>query len=182
MQVEGDTTVRDALAAFRRENGIPTDAASRAWWSCRIGPLRLWLPNFRWRRHAILAHDLHHVLVGFPCTMRGECLMAAWEFGAGRMPHPAAALFCLPLVLLGCLWSPRRTWDTFLLGRHSSSLHDLGVGDGLLDSSIGQTRDDYSPRRRAQARASDYVRFAQLVLGAALILLLPAALLAAMVV
>lgn len=81
------------------------------------------LPNFAWRRRAILAHDLHHMLTGYPCTLRGEFQIAAWEFGAGPMPHWAAALFCLPLIAAGLLWSPRRMVRAFRAGRHAHSLH-----------------------------------------------------------
>jgi hypothetical protein len=106
-------TLRDALVAFRQANGLPADEAANASWSCQLGPLTLRLPNFAWRREAILAHDLHHVLTGYPCTLRGECQTAAWEFAAGRMPHRAAALFCLPLLPLGLVWTPRRMLQAF---------------------------------------------------------------------
>jgi hypothetical protein len=126
-------TVREALAEFRRANGLRDDEAMRAWWTCRLGPLTLRLPNFHWRRAAILAHDLHHVVTGYPCGLRGEFQMAAWEFGAGPMPHWGAALFCLPLVVIGMLWSPRRIARAFRRGRRSRSLHGERLSDRLLD-------------------------------------------------
>ncbi len=125
-------TLGEALAEFRRANGLSADEAARASWTCRLGPLRLRLPNFQWRRRAILAHDLHHVLTGYPCTMRGEFQMAAWEFGAGPMPHWCAALFCLPLVLVGLVWSPRRIAEAFRAGRRCRSLHGSRAIDALL--------------------------------------------------
>ena len=118
-------TVAEALAEFRRANGLAHDADKQSWWTCHIGPLRVRLPNFSWRRKAILAHDLHHVLTEIPCGMRGECQMAAWEFGAGPMPHWGAALFCLPLVFLGVFWSPRRILRAYRAGRRSRSLHQF---------------------------------------------------------
>jgi hypothetical protein len=118
-------TVGEALAEFRRANGLAHDEAKQSWWTCHIGPLRLRLPNFSWRRKAILAHDLHHVLTEIPCGIHGECQMAAWEFGAGPMPHWGAALFCLPLVVLGAFWSPRRILRAYRAGRRSRSLHQF---------------------------------------------------------
>jgi hypothetical protein len=125
-------TVGEALADFRRANGLAEDEAVRSSWTCRVGPIRIRLPNFKWRRQAILAHDLHHVLTGIPCGMRGEFQMAAWEFGAGPMPHWGAALFCLPLVLVGLFWSPRRIAQAYRAGRRSHSLHNSKAIDDLL--------------------------------------------------
>jgi len=57
------------------------------------------VPNFSWRRAAIQRHDLHHMLTGYPFTMRGEFQVATWEFAAGRYPHWGATLLLLPLVV-----------------------------------------------------------------------------------
>jgi hypothetical protein len=133
-------TLREALEAFRQANGLPADESVRASWSCRLGPLTLRLPNFAWRRKAILAHDLHHVLTGYPCTLAGECQMAAWEFAAGRMPHWGAALFCLPLVPLGLLWQPRRMLRAFASGRRSQSLHGSRAIERLLAEPLSAAR------------------------------------------
>jgi len=125
-----EMTVADALRAFRAANGIPTVEANT--WPCKVGPVTLRLPNFAWRRRAILAHDLHHVLMEIPCTMDGECRMAAWEFGAGRMPHWGAALFCLPLAVIGVLLRPHATLAAFCDGRRSRSLHGADTIEDIL--------------------------------------------------
>jgi hypothetical protein len=125
-------TTGEALAEFRRANGLSGDETSLPSWTCRLGPLIIRLPNFKWRRQAILAHDLHHVFTGYPCNMRGEFQMAAWEFGAGPMPHWAAAAFCLPLIVLGLFWSPRRILAAFRAGRGSRTLHGAKALDALL--------------------------------------------------
>jgi len=131
-------TVADALEAFRAANNIP--AREGAFWICRVGPLLLKLPNFSWRRKAIPAHDIHHVLTGTPCTMQGECSMAAWEFGAGRMPHWGAALFCLPLAVAGAIFSPRQTWLAYRDGRQSRTLHDASTLEPILSMPLAQAR------------------------------------------
>lgn len=125
-----EVTVADALRAYRAANGIPAVEADI--WACKVGPVMLELPNFAWRRKAILAHDLHHVLTEIPCTMGGECQMAAWEFGAGRMPHWGAALFCLPLAAIGALLRPRVIFAAFRDGRRSRSLHGTDTLENLL--------------------------------------------------
>jgi hypothetical protein len=108
-----------ALALLRQSS----EDEGLAHWSCAVGPLTLRFPNFAWRRRALAAHDLHHLMTGYPMTMRGEFQLAAWEFGAGRYPHWGATLFCAPLILAGLIWSPvaiRRAWRS---GRRSRSLY-----------------------------------------------------------
>jgi hypothetical protein len=103
-----------------RESGAAAAAPS---WTCRVGPLTLRFPNFEWRRRALRAHDLHHLMTGYPMTMRGEFQMAAWEMGAGRYPHWGATMFCAPLILLGLIWSPAAIWRAYRSGRNSHSLY-----------------------------------------------------------
>jgi hypothetical protein len=109
----------EALAMLKRESGGEAAAS----WTCAIGPLTLRLPNFGWRRRALRAHDLHHLMTGYPMTMRGEFQMAAWEIGAGRYPHWGATMMCAPLILAGLFWSPKATWRAWRAGRGSRSLY-----------------------------------------------------------
>lgn len=111
----------DPLERYRREHGLEARNASH--WICRIGPLRLRLPNFAWRQRAIDAHDRHHMITGFPLTMAGEIQVAAWEWGAGRYPDWRATLMCGSLVLLGAVAMPRRTLRAYRYGRRCESLH-----------------------------------------------------------
>ena len=110
----------EALLLLRRGDG--GESVERSW-PCRIGCVVLRFPNFTWRRRALRAHDLHHLMAGYPMTMRGEFQMAAWELGAGRYRDWRATLFCSPLILAGLLWSPRRMLAAFERGRRSQSLY-----------------------------------------------------------
>lgn len=109
------------LSEFRRAHGL-TDAKAR-YWHFRIGPVAVILPNFAWRQAAIDAHDMHHVLTGYPLTIRGEIQLAAWEWGAGRYPDWRATAFCSPLILAGVITMPRRTLAAFRAGRATKSLY-----------------------------------------------------------
>jgi len=170
---EAPQTLGEALHLFRRANGLGDDEGARNWWQCRIGPVSLALPNFAWRRRAIAAHDLHHVLTGFPCSMRGECHMASWEFGAGRMPHWGAYLFCLPLVIAGVVWSPASIFRAFAAGRRSASLHGSAITEAMLAAPLPVIRSRLAdPRARAGGAC---FLFALLLLQAFLVLLIPAA-------
>ena len=166
-----ELSLGDALAAFRMRNGLPSDESSTSRWNCGVGPLTLRLPNFGWRRHAILAHDLHHVLTGYPCNLRGEFQVAAWEFGAGPMPHWGARLFCLPLMVIGLVWSPRRIWRAYCDGLNSISLHGGRIDDALLSSPVSVIG------RRAKTHHAQrpwrHFKFLGLLAEAALILCTP---------
>ncbi|HEX2764036.1 MAG TPA: hypothetical protein VHM92_09400 [Allosphingosinicella sp.] len=116
----------EALSLLRREaRGAPAERR----WTCRVGPFVLRFPNFAWRRRALRAHDLHHLMAGHPMTMRGEFQMAAWELGAGRYPDWRASLFCSPLLVAGLLWSPRLMAAAFRDGRRTRSLYSSLAGD-----------------------------------------------------
>jgi hypothetical protein len=179
MSAADGPTVREALAEYRRINNLPADESATNSWACRFGPVTVRLPNFKWRRNAILAHDLHHVLTGYPCTLCGEFRMAAWEFGAGRMPHLAARLFCLPLILAGLVWSPRSTLSAFAAGRQSQSLHDATVCESLLAAPLYETKTKFANPAVYSWSLRDGGRFAFLILEAGVIVLAPMALIAA---
>jgi hypothetical protein len=40
-------TVGQALAVLRQANGLTASEAAERWWTCRLGPIRLTLPNFK---------------------------------------------------------------------------------------------------------------------------------------
>lgn len=165
-------TVGEALVEFRKACGLDDECATTSW-TCRLGPLAVRLPNFNWRRRAILAHDLHHLLTGFPCTMRGEFQMAAWEFGAGPMPHWGATLFCLPLVLAGSLWAPSRMLRAFVAGRRSRSLHGSRAIDYLLIAPLDLAKTHVANQIGVQPSRFDRVCFAVLILKAGLLTVWP---------
>jgi hypothetical protein len=56
------------------------------------------------------------------------------------MPHWGAALFCLPLVLFGFFWSPRRIVEAYRAGRRSRSLHGSKMIDELLTTPLHVAR------------------------------------------
>ena len=135
-----DATVGAALARFRRENGLCQGEREATRWILRVGAWAFPLPNFGWRRRAIDAHDVHHLLTGYPCTAKGELLIAAWEWGAGRFPHWGATLFCGPLVLAGLAWMPRRTLAAWRHGRRCRSLYKAETLASLLDMPLAAAR------------------------------------------
>jgi hypothetical protein len=138
--VSDTCTAAEALGRFRHENGLRHDEHALPFWRIGIGAVQFLLPNFAWRRRAIAAHDLHHLLTGYPCTVAGEVQIAAWEFGAGRYPHWGATLFCLPLVIAGLLWMPGDVLAAFRRGRSQRSLYDGAILESLADLPLSAAR------------------------------------------
>jgi hypothetical protein len=141
----GRIRVGEALRAFRNANGLCHNEREARWWIVRADLIALPLPNFAWRRRAIDAHDVHHLLTGYPCTVEGELLIAAWEWGAGRYPHWGATLFCGPLVLAGLLYMPRRILAAWRRGRRSRSLYRHADLDRLADLPLAAARSLVAP-------------------------------------
>ncbi|WP_282606313.1 hypothetical protein [Pelagibius sp. Alg239-R121] len=172
LQTKKTPSVREALRDYKISNGLPWDEAGRKFWSYKLGPLTVWLPNFAWRKKAIAAHDLHHLITGYPCSIQGECQMAAWEFGAGPMPHWAASWFCLPLIPLGLLISPRLLWRAHVLGRRARSLHGTDISDALLAAPMTTLRARQTLSGQLPGRA-DYLSFATLIVWSVIALVGP---------
>ncbi|NOT42572.1 MAG: hypothetical protein HOP13_19015 [Alphaproteobacteria bacterium] len=171
--MNADRTLREAQGQFLRANGLPADGGEHARaWNCRIGPVILTLPNFAWRKRAIVRHDLHHVITGYECGLVGEFEMAAWEFAAGRFDNFFATAFCLPLVTLGAVAAPRRTFAAFMRGRGSETLYRSSIDRKLLDMPLRAARQRFAPQAR-QPRAADRIAFLLLTAQGASILVAP---------
>lgn len=175
MEVDKNMTLRQARDLFYRQHGFPQDGGvSASWWSpigCR--DLKVYLPNFRWRRKALPYHDLHHILTGYPFRPSGEFQMSAWEFAAGRYPNIYTTLFCLPLVSLGAVLVPRRTFAAYVRGRHSKTLYCRGNYETLLNCTVEKLRREILPGDVVAPSAKDYLAYSGLVAASALVLCSP---------
>lgn len=122
-------TVGDAVAGmpFGRDHFFAPESSSK-WWYFKVLGFKIYCYNFNWRKRALFTHDLHHVVTGYPCTMKGEMQVATWEFAAGRFPNIFSNLFCLPLVAAGTLLIPKKTFRAFQCGRQSRSLFAFDIG------------------------------------------------------
>lgn len=112
---------------FGRDHFFAPESSSK-WWYFKVFGFKIYCYNFNWRRHALFTHDLHHVVTGYPCTMKGEMQVATWEFAAGRFPNIFSNLFCLPLVAAGTLLIPKKTFKAFQSGQRSRSLFAFDIG------------------------------------------------------
>lgn len=156
---EGPLTVREALTRQYREASLAEDGGLGAGRWAPLRWLKLKLPNFVWRQKALPIHDVHHLLLGCPCTAKGEFRMAAWEFAAGRFPHPCATAFCLPLIGLGAIAAPRQTFDAFICGRSSQTLYASGLSDAVLDATVEAVRRATLPPVSVRPKLSDVLAY-----------------------
>jgi len=178
-----DTTQNECeeptVGARLKELGLSDDpfrsaAEAGKWWSFHVFGLRLTCYNFAWRRKALAYHDLHHVVTGYPCTMKGEMQVATWEFAAGPCPNRFAQLFCLPLVAMGAAIMPRKTFAAFREGRQCRSLFGLNLGSNIADWPVLDLRTKTSAARKVASLAVDIASYAVLVSASTLMYLLPA--------
>ena len=167
-------TAAQALTLKRAEQGLDPAYDTAATWPFTIGPVTIPFPNFSWRRAAIQRHDIHHMLTGYPFTMRGEFQVATWEFAAGRYPHWGATLLLLPLVVMGLFWSPAAIWRAFVKGRGEMSLYRPELRDvaGRLSLEVLVERTRVQDRNN---RATDVAAFAWLIVQSALVIAVPIA-------
>lgn len=168
-------TLEEARDIFYARNGFPTDGGiNQDRWSpigCR--DLKVYLPNFGWRKKALPYHDLHHIVTGYAFSPTGEFEISAWEFAAGRYPNLFTTLFCIPLVGLGALTVPRRTFAAFVRGRNSRTLYNGFDYSNLLSRTVGDVRNEILPKHEVTPTTNDYFAFASLVGRSVVVIMTP---------
>ncbi len=122
-QFDHGVKVRDAIKLHRQKNNLDIESDTAPNWTCKLGPCSLKLPNFKWRKQTICKHDLHHIITQIPCSMTGECRIAAWEYSSGSFPNLYAACFCFPLILLGLIIMPKKTIEAYKWGKKCKNLY-----------------------------------------------------------
>lgn len=155
-------TLRDARARYFAANGFGADGGdSERWVEVRVGRFPMWFPNTRARRLAVKFHDLHHVLTGYPTSLRGETEIGAWEVSTGIGRHYVGWLLDLMALAFGLVINPRGVYRAFVRGRHTRNLFAREWDERFLSRTVGEVRRslglDRGPRR---ATARDKAAFA----------------------
>lgn len=104
-----------------------------------LGPLRIPFPILN-PRGALVLHDLHHLIAGYPFDWRGELEVASWELGSGGCYRHL--LYCLDRVsfcLVGMLVAPRTTLRALSRGRHHRNLYARDPAE-VLRRDVGEVR------------------------------------------
>lgn len=165
---DGDASISEALASSRKSERMDLNPSRARKWNFRFFGLNISMPNFSWRKKAIDRHDLHHLLIDQPFTMAGECQVATWEFAAGAFPDKRAQFFCLPLVALGTVTAPKRTWMTYKYGARCQSLYSEG-GDKVSTLEDARNFIHIQPTLRKRV----YPGFLRLVTASSALYLIP---------
>lgn len=175
MTQECGVPVEEALRRHYATSGLPPDGGHTGshWTMLRVAGLGLRLRNFGWRRRALPIHDLHHLVTGYPCTVAGELQIAAWEFAAGRFPHPMATLFCLPLVVIGAVGAPRRSFAAFVRGRRSRTLYSGMDRVDLRSMPLAELRERLLPAHAPRPTLGDRVAWTGLALCSSALVVSP---------
>lgn len=172
-----------AVAQTHSRELLPQDGGVNArWWAPFKQDLADFkLPNFEWRRNALPAHDLHHVITGYPYNLIGEIQMSAWEFAAGKYPNIFATMFCLPLIVLGLFIAPRLSFRAYVRGRRSHTLYFEPDLRDTLEKSVHELRNQCLPTVEYSANSVDYICYLLTVAWSASAVILPLALYGALV-
>jgi hypothetical protein len=133
-------SLREAREQYFTLNGFDNGGYNEKWVRMRAGPIPIAFPNTKARLAAVKFHDLHHVLTEYETTWSGEAEIGAWEVATGCAYHYPAWLLNLYAFAIGLVISPRRVYQAFLRGRHSTNLYRLDFNDELLTRNVGATR------------------------------------------
>jgi hypothetical protein len=133
-------TVGEALTQHLRAAGLPTDSGvSLRWVVVRFLGVPIAFPNFAARKAILVAHDVHHLLTGYPTTWRGEAEIGGFEIASGCRHYWAAWMFNLGGLLFGLFIAPQRTWHGFRRGRHARNFYGCDLA-GVLALPVASAR------------------------------------------
>jgi hypothetical protein len=173
-----DSNALPTVGQSLRSLGLDADpfaSSSQAgnWWFFEVFGVRFYCYNFEWRRKALAFHDLHHVVTGYPCTMKGEMQVAIWEFAADSYPSIFAKLFCLPLVAMGAVLIPRKLFAAYRNGIRSKSLFAQQLDSSVMNMPAAALKAITINQRPNRSLPQDLFGYAGLVAISALMYLLP---------
>ena len=118
-------TANQLLPAFYKQYNLPADGGQNdSYVKVEMNDkIHFYIPNFDARRRAVLKHDVHHIITGYPSELKGEAEIAAWEIASGCSNYWAALLINSQGLLMGCAFYPLSTFKAFKKGRRTSNLY-----------------------------------------------------------
>jgi hypothetical protein len=125
MRAAADTeTVGQILEAFFKDNNLGENGGlDKNWAKLKVGPLYIPFPNTASRKKALVFHDIHHVVTGYPGNWQGETAIGAWEVSTGCGKYYAAWALDLGAMAIGLLLFPRAVYKAFIRGQRSKNLY-----------------------------------------------------------
>jgi len=138
----------------------------------------LYFPNFNARRNAVLMHDIHHIVTGYPSTFTGETEIGAWEIGSGCKKYWAAWILDISGMMAGIIYNLSGVLKAFARGRRTINLYHHTINTSqAMDMTVGEIEkalmlDIYSKDTRPDI--TDIVAFAWNTLWGLLLMILSA--------
>ncbi len=154
------TTLLEARTAYFEANGFGEDGGySKATVTVTILGIPLSFPNTEGRKKAVVFHDMHHVLTGYPTSNLGEAEIGAWELGSRCGAYPAAWVLNTLALTMGIVQRPGRVFRAFVRGRHSRNLYGRDA-NALLGREVGELQAELGlGETAASATAGDVLAF-----------------------
>lgn len=133
-------TPQEILIDFYKENNLDDDGGQGSP-HVRIEitkQLVLYFPNFEARRRAVIKHDIHHIVTGYPAsTLLGESEISAWEIASGCKKYWPAFFLDTSGVMIGILINPIKVLKAFARGRRTKNLyHEIISNETALNTEI----------------------------------------------
>lgn len=137
-------TPREILEKFYADNHLELDGGQK---SKRVKielskHFAFYFPNFNARRKALIKHDIHHLVTGYPASsFLGEAKISAWEIGSGCKKYWAAFLIDTSGLMIGAPLNFLGILKAFSRGRRTKNLyHDILSTNESLDMSIPELK------------------------------------------
>lgn len=141
MHYEDNLSLKEARDQFFKVTGFTAASYLEPFNKIKVGPLPLVIPNPSMRQRALPLHDLHHILTGYPTSVRGESQICAWEIGSGGLGrYPIGWPYVLSGIAMGILFWPRETLRAYRRGQQSKNLFEREFSDRLLSRTVGDLR------------------------------------------
>jgi hypothetical protein len=137
-----DLTICQALADFFEQQDLGADGgANDTWVKLRFGSFYIPFPNSAARKKAVMYHDIHHILTGYPTTWRGEAEIGAWEVASGCGDYRAAWIFDLGIFAAGIFIFPVAVFRAFIRGRRALNFyHHTHAYEQILQMNIAEVQ------------------------------------------
>lgn len=166
--------IREALQVYFSKYHFTNGGYHLKWFTLKIGPMSIPLPNIKARVDAVKIHDIHHLATEYPATLRGEAEIGAWEIASGCGGYSAAWVLNFGSFFYGLFFFPKALLRAFLRGSvcKTSLYYNTVYDEALLCRTIGEIREHIGLDSGKNPRFYDYVKFivyAVVVLSMALV-------------
>jgi len=127
-------TTKQVLLAHLEKIGVrrPSDPSAAiyrdSWFRIAIGSQSIPIFPLWGLRRSLTLHDIHHLVTGYPTTIRGELEIAGWELGSGGCArHLYMWIDRFLTFAFGLLVAPIATSQALRRGAHHRNLYRLNA-------------------------------------------------------